>query len=63
MLCVATSNQIAFRKGPSLHCARHLRDELKQFPNLQAVVILGEDAYRQFQRDVLERRADEIKTL
>ena len=38
------------------YCARHLREELKQFPNLQTVVILGEDAYRQFQRDILERQ-------
>jgi hypothetical protein len=43
------------------YCARHLRDELKQFPNLQAAVILGEDAYLQFQKDVLERPGDEIK--
>jgi len=43
------------------YCARHLRDELKQFPNLQAVVVLGEDAYLQFQKDVLERRRDQIK--
>jgi pantoate--beta-alanine ligase len=43
------------------YCARHLRDELKQFPRLQAVVVLGEDAYLQFQRDLLERRAEEIK--
>jgi pantoate--beta-alanine ligase len=43
------------------HCARHLREELKQFPNLHTVVILGRDAYRQFQKDVLERPADEIK--
>ncbi len=43
------------------HCARHLREELKQFPNLQTVVILGEDAYQQFQRDILERPGDEIK--
>jgi pantoate--beta-alanine ligase len=43
------------------YCARHLREELKQFPNLQAVVILGEDAYQQFQKDVLERHGDEIK--
>jgi pantoate--beta-alanine ligase len=39
------------------YCARHLREELKQFPQLQAVVVLGEDAYRQFQKDVLERPA------
>ena len=43
------------------HCARHLREELKQFPNLQTVVILGRDAYHQFQKDILERRAGEIK--
>ena len=43
------------------YCARHLREELKQFPNLHTVVILGEDAYQQFQRDILERKGDEIK--
>jgi len=43
------------------YCARHLRDELKQFPNLRAVVLLGEDAYQQFQREVLERKGEEIK--
>jgi len=43
------------------YCARHLREELKQFPNLHTVVILGEDAYQQFQRDVLERQAVEIR--
>jgi pantoate--beta-alanine ligase len=42
-------------------CARHLREELKQFPHLQAVVILGEDAYRQFQTEVLQRPQDKIK--
>ena len=43
------------------YCARHLREELIQFPNLQTVVILGKDAYRQFQRDILERPGNEIK--
>lgn len=43
------------------YCSRHLRDELKQFPNLQTVVVLGEDAYLQFQRDILERRGEAIK--
>ncbi len=43
------------------YCARHLREELKQFPNLHTVVTLGEDAYHQFQRDLLERKPDEIK--
>ncbi len=42
------------------YCSRHLRVELKQFPNLQAAVLLGEDAYQQFQRDVLGRRPEEI---
>jgi pantoate--beta-alanine ligase len=42
------------------YCARHLRDELSQFPNLEAVVVLGEDAYLQFQRNVLNRGGDEI---
>ncbi len=43
------------------YCARHLRDELKQFPNLRTVIIIGEDAYLQFQRDVLGRPPEEIK--
>jgi pantoate--beta-alanine ligase len=43
------------------YCARHLREEFKQFPGLQTVVTLGEDAYLQFQRDVLERRPQQIK--
>jgi pantoate--beta-alanine ligase len=42
------------------YCARHLREELKQFPQLQAVVVLGETAYRQFQKDVMERHPDDI---
>ena len=45
------------------YCARHLRDELKQFPNLHTVVALGEVAYHQFQKDVLEREGDEITPL
>jgi hypothetical protein len=32
------------------NCARHLQAELKLFPNLKTIVLLGEDAYRQFQR-------------
>ena len=43
-------------------CARHLREELKQFPNLHTVVVLGKDAYEQFQREVLERQGSEIKS-
>lgn len=45
------------------YCARHLREELKHFPKLHTVVIMGEDAYQQFQRDILERKGDEIKPL
>jgi len=44
------------------YCARHLREELKSFPNLQSLVILGQDAYLQFQRFVLGRSAGEIKS-
>jgi pantoate--beta-alanine ligase len=43
------------------YCARHLREELKNFPNLQSIVILGQDAYLQFQRFVLGRSPGEIK--
>ncbi len=43
------------------YCARHLREELKQFPRLQAVVTLGADACRQFQKDVLERPPTAIR--
>lgn len=42
-------------------CARHLCEELKQFPNLQTIVILGQDAYLQFQRYVLGRSPGEFK--
>ena len=58
MRCHVTSDHIP--KRALAYCARHLREELKQFPNLKAVVILGEDAYQQFQRDILERHADEV---
>jgi pantoate--beta-alanine ligase len=57
--CHSQSDQVP--EKALAYCARHLRDELKQFPNLQTVVILGEAAYRQFQRNVLERPRDEIK--
>ncbi len=42
-------------------CVQHLLDELGLFPNLDTLVILGEDAYLQFQRYVLRRPVDEIK--
>ena len=43
------------------YCAEHLRAELKLFPNLESVVILGHDAYLQFQRFLLERAPANIK--
>ncbi len=45
---------------PMTYCSRHLRDELKLFPNLRLLVVLGEDAYWQFQRYLLERRETEF---
>lgn len=43
------------------YCAHHLREELKLFPNLCLLVVLGEDAYWQFQRFLLERSDREVK--
>ncbi|MBZ5515217.1 MAG: pantoate--beta-alanine ligase [Acidobacteriia bacterium] len=43
------------------YCAKHLREELKLFPNLETIVALGEDAYLQFQRYLLDRSAEEIQ--
>ena len=43
------------------YCARYLRQEIKEFPNLRTAVILGEDVYLQFQKDILGRREAEIK--
>ena len=37
------------------NCARHLHDELKHFPALGTIVVLGEDAYQQFQSEILGR--------
>ena len=42
------------------YCSRHLREELKLFPNLRQLVVLGEDAYWQFQRFLLERKESEF---
>jgi pantoate--beta-alanine ligase len=42
------------------YCSRHLCEELRLFPNLRLVVVLGEDAYGQFQRCLLERRETEF---
>jgi pantoate--beta-alanine ligase len=43
------------------YCARHLLGELSLFPTLRTLVILGDDAYRQFQRYVLGRGEEEFK--
>jgi hypothetical protein len=59
MRCHVLSNRVP--EKAATYCARHLRDELKQFPHLQSVVILGQDAYQQFQKDILERKVEEIK--
>jgi len=51
--CHATGNCVDERALE--YCAKHLREELKLFPNLQSIVILGEYAYLQFQRHILGR--------
>src|SRR5271157_4140058 len=57
--CHATVNRV---DGRTLeYCAKHLRQELKLFPNLQSIVILGEDAYLQFQKHILSRQLANIK--
>lgn len=43
------------------NCTRHLRNELSLFPNLQSLVVLGEDAYLGVQRHLLERTPDEVQ--
>ncbi len=43
------------------HCVRHLREELKLFPNLESIVVLGSDSYLQFQRLILGRKDREFK--
>lgn len=44
------------------NCANHLRAELKLFPNLGSLVVLGSDTYLQFQQFLLERAPAEIKS-
>src|SRR5438876_6880537 len=51
--CHATSPHVADKA--LAYCARHLLAELKLFPSLETLVVLGEDSYVQFQRHVLER--------
>jgi pantoate--beta-alanine ligase len=56
--CHATGNRLDERTLE--YCAKHLREELKLFPNLQSIVILGEYAYLQFQRHILGRERASI---
>ena len=43
------------------NCTRHLRNELCLFPNLDTLVVLGEDAYLGVQRFLLERDTGEVQ--
>ena len=42
------------------NCVRHLREELKLFPSVRTIVLLGEDAYLQFHRFILGRELRDI---
>lgn len=42
-------------------CSKFLPEELRLFPNLATLVILGEDGYMQFQKHLLEKRTGEIR--
>ena len=44
-------------------CSKFLPEELRLFPNLATLVVLGEDAYLQVQKHLLQRRAGEIRPL
>jgi len=44
-------------------CSRHLREQLKLFPRLKTIVVLGDDACQQFQRHILERPQNEVLPL
>jgi uracil-DNA glycosylase len=57
--CHATSNRVP--EKALAHCAKHLQAELKLFPNLESIVVLGEDSYQQFQKFVLGRDAGNVK--
>jgi len=57
--CHAVGNRVDERTLE--YCAKHLREELKLFPNVQTIVILGEYAYLQFQRHILDRERASIK--
>lgn len=57
--CHATGSHIS--PNALAYCANHLREELKLFPNIETMVVLGEDTYSQFQQFLLERSAAEVK--
>jgi len=57
--CHAIGNRVDERTLE--YCAKYLREELKLFPNLQSIVILGEYAYLQFQKHILGRERANIK--
>lgn len=57
--CHATGPHVA--QKALAYCTRHLVEELKLFPNLETLVIMGEDAYLQFQRFILERGEREFR--
>jgi pantoate--beta-alanine ligase len=57
--CHAIGNRVDERTLD--YCAKHLREELKLFPSLQSIVILGEYAYLQFQKHILGRERASIK--
>ncbi len=43
------------------NCSRHLRNEFSLFPNLDTLVVLGEDAYLGVQRFLLDRDPDDVQ--
>ncbi len=57
--CHSTGPHVPFKALE--YCAKHLREELKLFPNLESFVVLGDDAYLQFQRLILERGERQFK--
>ncbi len=57
--CHATGSHVS--QSALAYCAKHLGAELKLFPNLETFVVLGDDAYSQFQQFLLERNPAHIK--
>lgn len=57
--CHATGSHVS--QNALAYCAKHLGAELKLFPNLETFVVLGDDAYLQFQQFLLERNPAHVK--